>query len=209
MIIGKRSSALPVNGLRDRYGKFSIMHIGLLGGVFNPPHIGHLMMARQVLDYAGFDEVWFLVSYGQHPPKPHVAPVEDRLAMANMLVFPKTRVCTLEIDNTLDGNTIKLLPFLPKEHDYTFVMGADWLPTFPLWGSWEELLTKLPFLVFPRSGFANEPLYPNMKVLDHPSLMTSNISSTKIRERITKGLSIDEFVPPNVAKYIKEHGLYK
>lgn len=185
------------------------MKIGLLGGVFNPPHIAHLIMAQQVLDYAGFDEVWFLVSYGQHPPKPGVAAVEDRLAMANMLKLPKTRISTLEIDNKLDGQTIKLLPFLPKEHELTFVMGTDWLPSFQKWGRWQELIKKLPFLVFPRCGYPNEPLYENMKLLDHPNLMTSNISSTKIRERVKQGLPIEAFVPAGVAEYIKEHGLYR
>ncbi len=185
------------------------MRIGLLGGVFNPPHIGHLLMARQVLDFAGFDEIWFLVSYGQHPPKPYVAPVADRLAMAKLLEMPKARVSTIEIDHTLDGNTIHLLPFLPQEHTYTFVMGADWLPSFETWGHWQELIQKLPFLVFPRCGFPNEPIYENMKLLTHPLLMTSNISSTLIRERIKQGLPIDQFVPAGVGEYIKEHNLYR
>ncbi|MBI2405323.1 nicotinate (nicotinamide) nucleotide adenylyltransferase [Candidatus Gottesmanbacteria bacterium] len=185
------------------------MHIGLLGGVFNPPHIGHLLMAQQVLDFTDMEEVWFLPSYGQHPPKPHVAPVEHRLAMAKMFTLPKTRVSTLEIDHKLDGNTITLLPYLPKEHTYTFVMGTDWLPSFTLWGSWQELVKLLPFLVFPRCGFPNEPLYENMTLLTHPMLMTSNISATKTRERVKLGLPIDQFVPQGVGEYIKEHGLYK
>ena len=65
------------------------MKIALLGGAFNPPHLGHVMIARQVLDFTDTDEVWFLPNYGQIPPKP-VAPVADRLAMANLIVFPKT-----------------------------------------------------------------------------------------------------------------------
>lgn len=185
------------------------MHIGLFGGVFNPPHLGHLMIARQILDFTDIDEVWFLPNYGQHPPKPHVAPVADRLAMAHLLVLPKTRVSPLEIDNTLGGNTIELLPFLPKEHTYTFIMGADWLPSFHLWGHWQELLAKLPFLVFPRNGYANEPLYDNMTLLRHRSLITSNISSTKIRQRVKIGLTIDQFVPGAVSDYIRSHELYE
>lgn len=185
------------------------MHIGLLGGAFNPPHIGHLHIARQVLDFTDIEEIWFLPNYGQQPPKPGVAPVLDRLAMTKMLTLPKTSVSTLEIDNALSGDTIELLPLLPKEHSYTFIMGSDWLPTFTLWGKWQELLKKLPFLVFPRAGFPNEPLYENMTVLFHPLLMVSDISATKIRERVKKGLSIDQFVPTGVAAYIKKHGLYQ
>ena len=165
-------------------------------------------MAQQVLDFAGLDEVWFLPNYGQQPPKPDVASVEDRLAMTNMLVLPKTRVSTLEIDNKLNGDTINLIPFLPKEHTFTFIMGADWLPTFSTWPRWQELLKQLPFLIFPRAGFPNEPLYENMRVLAHPQLMINDISATKIRERVKAGLPIDQFVPPPVATYIHKQGLY-
>lgn len=185
------------------------MHIGLFGGVFNPPHRGHLMIAQQVLDFTDIDEVWFLPNYGQHPPKPHVAAVTHRLAMSRMLVLPKTHISTLEIDKKLDGNTINLLPHLPKNHSYTFIMGADWLPSFHLkWGHWQELLTRLPFLVFPREGYPNEPLYKNMKLLAHKLLITSNISATLIRERVKNNLPIEQFVPEAIADYIKENTLY-
>lgn len=185
------------------------MNIALLGGVFNPPHLGHLMIARQVLDFTDREEVWFLPSYGQHPLKPDVASVDDRLAMTKMLSFDKTRVSTLEIDHKLDGNTINLLPYLPPEHTYIFVMGSDWLPTFPLWGNWQELVRRLPFYVFPRNGFPCEPLYQNMTVIKHELLIVTDISSTKIRKRVGQGLSIDEFVPSQIASYIKEHTLYR
>lgn len=176
--------------------------------MFNPPHIGHLMIARQVLDFAGLDEVWFLPNYGQHPPKPHVAPVSHRLSMTKLLDLPKTKVSTIEIDNKLDGNTINLLPHLPKQNDYTFILGSDWLPSFHLWGSWKELLKKMRFLVFPRHGFANEPLYEGMELVRHEYLIVTDISSTKIRERVKQGLPIDQFVPRPILQYIQEHKLY-
>lgn len=183
------------------------MNIGLLGGKFNPPHIGHVFMAQQCLDFGGFDEVWFVPNYGQSFHEP-VAAVEDRLAMTRCMTLPKTRVSTIEIDNTLDGKTIHLLPYLPKEHKYTFIIGSDQLATFHLWGDYKELLKQLPFLIFPRYGYPNEPMYNNMRVLSHPSIIASNISSTKIRERIKLGLGIDEFVPTGVAEYITQHKLY-
>jgi len=185
------------------------MRIALLGGVFNPPHVGHLMIAQQVLDFTNIEEVWFLPNYGQQPPKPHVAAVKHRLAMTQMLKLPKTKISTLEIDHQLDGNTINLLPYLPKEHQYVFVMGSDWLSGFHLWGQWQELLQRLPFLIFPREGFPPSPLYPNMTVIEHEHLIVTGISSTKIRARIKQGLPVDQFVPPGVAGYIKDHGLYK
>ncbi len=185
------------------------MHIGLFGGVFNPPHLGHLMITQQVLDYMDIEEIWFVPNYGQQPPKPDVAAVADRLAMTKLLVLPKTKISTIEIDNKLSGHTIDLLPFLPEEHTYTFIMGSDWLAGFTKWARWEELLEKLPFLVFPRNDHPTAPLFKNMKLLSHDNLITSNISSTKIRQRIKAGLPIDQFVPNDVAVYIKTHELYR
>lgn len=184
------------------------MKIALLGGAFNPPHLGHILIARQVLDFAGVDELWFLPNFGQSFEKP-VAPARDRLAMTRLLTMPKTKVSTLEIDHQLNGQTINLLPFLPKEHQFVFVIGSDQLPVFHLWGKWQELLTKMPFLVFPRYGYSSEPLYPNMTVLSNENLIVSNVSSTKIRNRVKAGLSIENFVPAGVAEYIKSHNLYK
>lgn len=191
------------------------MKVALLGGAFNPPHLGHLQIAQQVLDFTNTDEVWFLPNYSQNPPKP-VAPIADRLAMTQMLKLPRTQVSTIEIDQQLDGQTINLLPHLPagrqglpKEYDFKFIIGSDQLAQFYLWGSWKELIKKIPFLIFPRYGYPNEPLYENMTVIAHELLIGSNLSSTKIRERVKKGLPITNFVPPEVEKYIIEHGLYK
>lgn len=106
------------------------MRIALLGGAFNPPHNGHVAIARQILDFGLADELWFLPSFGQSPPK-EVAPPTDRLAMTRLLNVPNTKVSTIEIDNKLDGETIHLLPFLPKEHTFSFIIGADQLPDLP------------------------------------------------------------------------------
>lgn len=183
------------------------MNIGLLGGKFNPPHIGHILIAQQMLDFGGFDEVWFVPNFGQSFHEP-VASVADRLAMTRCMKLSRTRISTIEIDNHLDGKTINLVPYLPKGNTYTFIIGSDQLATFHLWGSYKELIQKLPFVIFPRYGYPNEPLYDHMTVVTHPALIATNISSTKIRERVKLGLSIDDFVPEGVAVYIKKHTLY-
>ncbi len=185
------------------------MKIGILGGVFNPPHIGHLLIAQQMLDFTDIDEVWFMPNFGQCPPKRGVAPVEDRLAMTKLLALPKTKVSTIEIDNKLDGKTINLIPHLPKGNEYAFIMGSDWLPSFHTWDNWQELLASLPFYVFPRNGYPTEPLEKGMTLVSHELLVTTNISSTRVRERIEAGLSVEQFVPKEVGEYIKEHKLYE
>jgi len=183
------------------------MTIGLLGGAFNPPHLGHVYIAKQCLEVGGFDEVWFVPNFKQSPPKP-VASAKDRLAMTRCISLDHTRVSTIEIDHELNGQTISLLPYLPTEHSYEFIIGSDQLATFNQWGNYKELLQKMPFLVFPRFGYSTEPLYDNMRVLSHPGLNALHISSSSIRDRVKQGLSIVEFVPHGVAEYIQRKKLY-
>jgi len=184
------------------------MRIALFGGAFNPPHLGHILVAQQVLDFGGVDELWFVPTFQGSFDKP-VASVEDRLAMVKLIDLPKTKVCTLEIDHQLDGHTINLLPLLPKDNSYVFIIGSDNLPSFHLWGNWQDLVKQIPFIVFPRLGFASEPLYENMTVLNHEHLILSNISSTKIRARIKEGLSLTNLIPSKIEEHLANNKLYK
>ena len=128
--------------------------------------------------------------------------------MTRLIEFPGSGVSTLEVDNRLDGRTINLLPHLPPGHTYRFIIGADQLPVFHKWARHGELLNRISFVVFPRIGYDMAPMYPNMTAVKHPFLMATDISSTKIRERVRAGLPVDDFVPFKVARYIREHGLY-
>ncbi|MBI5613423.1 nicotinate (nicotinamide) nucleotide adenylyltransferase [Candidatus Gottesmanbacteria bacterium] len=184
------------------------MNIALLGGAFNPPHLGHAMIARQILDFTPTDEVWLLPNYHQIPPKP-VAAVADRVAMTKYLESDNIRLSNIEVEQRLDGDTVHLIPYLLKQHSYHFVIGSDQLTSFHLWGNWKSLLQRMPFYVFPRYGYPNEPLYEGMSVISHELLIASNISSTKIRARVEQNKSITQFVPREVADYIRSHGLYK
>lgn len=186
------------------------MNIGILGGSFNPPHLGHILVAQQVLDFTHLDEVWFLPAFTHTFDKP-LAPVSNRLEMAKLLHLPRTKVSTLEIDHHLDGNTINLVPILKEKypHDqFTFIMGSDQLPYFTKWGNWEKLLDVLPFLIVPRASYSFEPMYKGMSILNSPEFITTNISSSMVRSRIKKGLSIEYLVTKEVREYIKEMGLY-
>ncbi len=187
------------------------MRIGLLGGVFNPPHLGHLLMAQQALDLAGFQEIWLLPAY-RHTFVKQLDSLTDRLHMTKLLAGDRIRLSTLEIDQRLSGQTIELVPLLQNDypqHQFTFIIGSDQLPTFHKWGEYQKLLQKLPFLVIPRAGFPTKPLYKGMRVLEHPLLIKTNISSSIIRQRVRQGLTIEYLVPGKVKEYIEKKGLYK
>lgn len=187
------------------------MKIGLLGGSFNPPHIGHTLVARQVLDFTDLDEVWFVPAYKHSFDKP-LAPYEDRLAMTKQILFERTRVSTFEKDYKLDGNTINLIPILKKNYPkdtFTFIIGSDQLPTFQKWGSWQDLLTAIPFLVVERAGYPLEPLYKGMHVFKNKLFVTTNISSSMVRARLKEKLPIGDFVAPQIEKYIQKQKLYR
>lgn len=190
------------------------MKVALLGGAFNPPHLGHLWIARQVLDFTDVDRVWYVPNFGQKyfgiTPHKVVASVEDRIAMTRLTEFSCVTTSTIETDHKLDGQTIHLLPLLPAEHEFSFIIGSDQLPRFNQWYGYEELTKAMRFLVFPRFGYPIEQLYPGMEVVDHEEfLVTTNISSTKVRARVAKNLPISGFVDPSVERYIYNHGLYR
>ncbi|RJR14814.1 nicotinate (nicotinamide) nucleotide adenylyltransferase [Candidatus Microgenomates bacterium] len=192
------------------FWSLGFMKIGILGGSFNPPHIGHILVAQQVLDFTSLDEVWFLPAFKHTFDKP-LAPVSDRLAMTRLISLPKTRVSTLEIDHQLSGDTIELIPILKEKYpqdNFTFIMGSDQLAQFTKWGSWEQLLAQIPFLIVPRAGFALEPLYKNMQPLKHELFITTNVSSSMIRQRIKRTLSITHLVTEEIEQFIKQNKLY-
>ena len=194
------------------------MKIAVLGGAFNPPHFGHELIAKKLSDSGQFDEVWLTPCY-QHTFNKDLAPVYDRVSMTKLLTNKKIVFCDEEIKNKLNGQTIKLMTLLTKkypQHQFVFVVGSDNLKSFKKWAHWQKLILNFTFLVFPRPEFKyNLKKYgldnPGYKfiLLKQPLLAISDISSTRIRERLSKGLSIDRLVPDKVKQYIYKHHLYE
>jgi nicotinate-nucleotide adenylyltransferase len=194
------------------------MNIAILGGAFDPPHLGHQLIAHQVLDFAGVKEVWLTPCY-QHTFEKKLTKTEHRVAMTKMLINKKIKYSSEEIDNQLSGDTIDLMKILEKkypQHHFSFIIGSDNLKSLRRWGRWEKLISSYHLLIFPRAYFKgslanfnlNLPEY-KLKLIKHPLLVTTDISSTNIRERIKKGLSISGLVPEKVEEYIKRYNLYK
>ena len=194
------------------------MKVAIFGGSFDPPHLGHQLIAYQVLDFANVDEVWLTPCY-RHTFGKRLTIAKHRIAMTKMLTSKKIKYCDEQNNNRLSGETLDLLNLLVKkypQHQFSFIIGSDNLSTLNRWGRWRELITKYQFLIFPRAYFKrslvdfnlDKPEY-QLHLINHPLLVTTDISSTNIRERIKKKLSISGLVPKEVEEYIKKNNLYK
>jgi nicotinate-nucleotide adenylyltransferase len=204
------------------------MHIALLGGSFDPPHLGHLLIAQQVKEQLAVDQVWLLPMFGTAAHhkifQKNLSPVEDRLAMARLLENEFIRVSDFEIEHNRESITIITLEKLAElypQHRFSWITGSDKLETFQKYDRWQDIIQKHQVIVFPREhmlwhledrvkeSFELQTIPENVIVLQNKDLVLTNISSTTIRDRIQKGLSIDYLVPNGVAEYIQEHNLYE
>lgn len=186
-----------------------------MGGTFDPLHQGHLVAASEVLHQLELEQVMF-VPAGDPWQKNTEAVPEDRFLMTVLGTASHGRfeVSRLEIDRkgpTYTADTMKTLyDFYSGEVELLFIAGAD---TVLGLGSWAKLgpLTELAEVVavsrpgFDLAGLRPESHWPNIHVVEMPAIA---VSSTDIRERVRKGLPIDYLVPPEVATYIAERGLY-
>jgi nicotinate-nucleotide adenylyltransferase len=199
------------------------MKIGILGGSFNPPHLGHLLISLQVRDILGLDEIWLMPCY-QHPFHKTLAPVEHRLAMTKFLANNSIKVSEYEITQNKQSYSIDTLSELTAkfpEHVFYWITGSDQLESFREYKDWYELIHKYNLVIFPREpvlpritekvkqDFHLQSIPKNITVLKSEELILTNISSTNIRQRIRNNEPITYMVPKKVEEYIKEHNLYE
>lgn len=188
------------------------MNIALLGGSFDPPHIGHYLVIRQLLDFRPDIDKILLVPAYQHQWKPSFASVKDRLAMTEYLIQEKTKISDVELQRRGVSYAIDTVKNIKQQTKATlyWIAGSDILFEFDRWEKTDELLDLATFLIFPRDPYHLPKNLPKgFELIENKSLITTNISSTKIRERIQQGLSIKHLVPQQVQSYITQHSLYK
>lgn len=180
-------------------------HVALLGGSFNPPHVGHLMAALYVRATLGCDEVWLLPS-ANHPFGKPLAPFEDRVAMCEAMaedLGPWLRVSRAEAEVGGEGRTIELLEWLLPRHPsdtFTFVIGSDILVDLPKWKAWDRVQALVRVIVLHRAG------YPAKDAVGPPMV---EVSSTDLRRRFEAGEPVDELVPRRALAIALERGLYR
>lgn len=178
--------------------------IALLGGSFNPPHVGHLMAALYLRATLGSDEVWLLPSFN-HPFGKPLEAFEDRVAMCEAMaqdVGPWLKVSRAEAEVGGEGRTIELLEWLLPKHPGTkfrWVIGSDILADLPKWKAWDRIEQLVQVTVLHRAG------YPSERALGPPMV---EVSSTEIRKLLEGGEPPDELVPRLALEVARARGLY-
>ncbi|MBY0204255.1 nicotinate-nucleotide adenylyltransferase [Paenibacillus polysaccharolyticus] len=192
------------------------MKIGIMGGTFDPIHMGHLLAAEAARDSHALDEIWFMPSHVP-PHKPSAgATGQQRLEMTELAVKQATQYEVLGIEMELGGvsytiDTMRELWRRFPEHEFYFIIGADMVNYLPKWEEIEELASKMTFIGVGRPGFQlhlddlPDALQGRVLLAEMPLV---DISSTAIRRRLAKGHSVRFMIPDAVHQYIVRSGLY-
>jgi len=199
------------------------MRIGILGGTFDPVHIGHLVLAEEALSKLKLDQIWFIPT--GKPWLKESLEITDGFTRLEMVKIatksnPRFVASSIEIDRSGPTYTIDTLRYLKDklgtETSIYFILGLDTLANFHRWNRPEEILDLCEFVVSNRPGFGNTKILDEQlerfesigsitTLLNIPML---DISGTNLREMIRQGLSIKYRVPDGVEEYIYSNGLY-
>lgn len=199
------------------------MKIGIMGGTFDPIHIGHLLLGEFAYEQFQLDEIWFLPN-GSPPHKDTNemnSSLQHRIEMVKAAIRGSLhfRISLHEADSQVHYTYKTLLEFheLYPGSEFYFILGADSLFSIEQWKYFKEIFPSCTILAAMRDdkdvkdmehqiAYLKTKYDANIKLLMAPLL---EISSTTIRERVEKGLTVHYMAPDAVADYIKEHGLYK
>ncbi|MBN1176042.1 MAG: nicotinate-nucleotide adenylyltransferase [Dehalococcoidales bacterium] len=198
------------------------MKIGVLGGTFDPIHLGHIMIAEEARQSLSLEKV-ILIPAGRPIFKTHrrLTPPEHRLKMVKLAAARQKymTVYDMEIRRRGPSYTVDTLAELREQKgqqdEIYFIIGWDNLAELPKWREPERIIEMCRLAAVPRPGVPKPDLeelenrVPGIKrrtvLLEKP---WTDISATDIRQRVAGGKSIDGMVPAPVAEYIKKHGLY-
>jgi nicotinate-nucleotide adenylyltransferase len=199
----------------DDQARDSVRRVGVMGGTFDPLHVGHLVIASEALHEFRLDRVTFMPT--GHPwQKRSYSDPEDRYLMTVLGTSgnPKFTVSRMELDRTGPTYTADTMRDLKSFHgpqvELFFIVGADAVLKLGTWARIEKLREQASVIAVTRPGFdlsnfRGERSWPDVKIMSSPPV---DISSTQIRTRVREGRPIDYLVPAEVAAYIREQGLY-
>lgn len=197
---------------------------GVMGGTFNPVHIGHLMLAEWAREAASLDEIIFIptgCSYAKID-KEDILDGAQRLHMVQLAIADREEFTCSDMEVRRGGNTYtyETMEQLKADHpetDYYFIMGADCLYTIETWSRAEKIFEACSIIAAARNGSPIDEMAVKCRELEkryHGEIqllpfMSVQISSTEIRSRVKEGHSIRYLVPEAVEKYIAEKQFYR
>lgn len=185
--------------------------VGIMGGTFNPPHIGHLIVAEQVCEALELDSIHFMPTFKPgHASGKETIDANYRVDMVDLAIEdnPHFALDLTEVNRagtTYTIDTIKELKEANPETEYFFIIGGDMVQDLANWKAIDELVSLVHFVGVNRPGYVSETDYPIIWV----DTQEVDVSSSEIRERISQGLSIKYLTSPSVIDYIEQKGLYK
>jgi nicotinate-nucleotide adenylyltransferase len=203
-----------------------VTRVGILGGTFNPPHVGHLALARCALRELDVERVVLMPAHGApHKPSADDPGPEHRLEMCRLAVSGVGGVasCALEIERAGPSYTVDTLRAIHASRPdarLTFIVGADMAKTLPAWREPQELLELAVLAVAEREGAGRDDVLGALAGLSGNGAGGSGgvsflameavpVSSSLVRERVAGGEPVEELVGGAVAGYIAEHDLYR
>ena len=194
---------------------------GLMGGTFDPIHLGHLLIARAALEELALDSVLFLPDGDPPHKQPRTAP-RHRLRMAQLACAgePRFQVSDMELKRkgrTYTVDTLLALKALQPEEELMYLVGSDTLLLFPTWRMAEKVARLCRMAVVMRPGDDRRAVekaqaeYAGRYGLQSQLLRQQglDLSSSQVRLAVQQGRSIEGMVPPSVAHYIHTQGLYR
>jgi len=190
------------------------MKIGLLGGTFDPIHVGHLIIAEWIRESWGLKKIIFVpAALPPHKKNVKMTDKKDRLEMVKLSIRdnPKFEISDIEINEENVSFTVDTLKEFSKGDDEIyFIIGGDSLKEFPTWKDPDEIIRLSNIVVARRPNHEDNGkkiIYSDKVIFsDSPEI---SISSTQIRERVKEGKSIKYLVHPAVEEYILKKGFYK
>lgn len=195
------------------------MRIGILGGTFDPPHNGHLALAEAALDQLRLDEV-LLVPAHKNPAKMDLpgTPAKIRLEMVRLAILGRRGLGVSDIEVVRKGPSyaVDTLAQLVQARtaDYWFLMGADALRGLPTWKQPDKLLRLCRLGVAVRPPDQPDEVVSRLpeafrQKVDIIRLKPQDVSSSEVRDYVSRGLGVGQWLPESVLNYVQEHKLYR
>ncbi|MFC6039816.1 nicotinate-nucleotide adenylyltransferase [Paenisporosarcina macmurdoensis] len=183
----------------------------IFGGTFNPPHIGHLIMANEVYHALDFDEIRFMPNAKPpHKEATQLATGEQRLHMLELAVEPFSYFTVESLEIVRGGlsysfDTMMELQKQEPQTQFSFLIGADMIAYLDQWYKIDELVKHIQLIGVRRPGYDDKSAYP-VTIIDAPLI---DLSSTMLRNRLQQGKDVSLLIPESVQSYIRQEKLYE